>query len=215
MTNQDLLDFVSLVASSAGSPTFATGEAEKQALDFYSTLSRGEKIQVHKMHDSLSERLKHLEETDLPGGLGYATFILSIMDAKRIYEGKGSFNVRAFASSDSPTSHLPDFEKARLEEFISSKHSKGPRKETREAIIAHQGVIRRMISQDCSTRDISKFLKKEYGVSLAHTTIKRNVDLIFKDEPKSNKKGLDQEKNTLDSKPGMFSKIFTRGKNKN
>ena len=225
MTDQDLLDFVSSVANSVGSPTFATGEAEKQALDFYTSLARGEKVQVHKMQESLRERLKHLEKVDNPGALGYATFILSIMEAKRIQEGKGSFNVRQFASSDSPTAHLPDFEKARLDDFISSKHAKGPRKSTREAILAHQGIIRRMASQKCSTRQISAFLKQEYGVSIAHTTISRNMDLIFKENPKPSDVfkdkfeylegeekdiGISKPKTKEETKSGMFSKLFNR-----
>ena len=205
MTDQDFLDYVSSVANSVGSPSFATGETEKQALNFYASLTRGEKVQVHKMQKSLSENLKHLEKFDSPGSLGYATFILSVMDAKRIHDGKGSFNVRKFASSDSPTSHLPDFEKARLDEFMSSKHAKGPRKLTREAIVSHQGVIRRMISKKCSMRQISVFLKQEYGVNLAHTTIARNVDLIFK-ETQTPKEPSEQA--VVDKKTSLFSKLF-------
>jgi hypothetical protein len=104
---------------------------------------------------------------------------------------------------------------------MSSKHSKGPRKSTREALLAHRGMILRMASQKCSTRQISAFLKQEYGVSIAHTTISRNMDLIFKEKPKPNDvfkekfeyiEGEEKEieTNKPETKSGMFSKLFNR-----
>lgn len=216
MTDQDFLAFASSVASSAGSPTFAYGEGEEKALEFFASLTIGEKLQIYKAQDSLLERLKHLEKVDAPNALRHATFILSIMDAQRIYDGKGSFNVRKFATSNSPTAHLPDFEKARLDEFISSKHAQGPRKSTRMAILMHQGVIRRMASMKCSTRQISAFLKREYGVSIAHTTLSRNMALIFKENeptetPKEPPENLEKDVETKEqTKKGVFSKLFNR-----
>jgi hypothetical protein len=177
MKNSDLLNFISSLTSSAGRLSFPEEEAEKIHLNYYTSLTRSEKIQIHKIKTSIFERLKknifQREELEI---LDYVTLILAIVEAKSLETE--SINVRDYAHLDDPTGELPDFQKARLQEFLSERHS-GPRKSTESIILNHQGLIRLMISQKASMRKISTFLEKEHGIKISHTTISRNLKLIF------------------------------------
>lgn len=198
MKNSDLLEFISSVTSSAGRLSFPEEEAEKRYLNYYTSLTRSEKIQIHKIKKSIFEKLKNKrmdknksslfdklkknilkpqeEELEI---LDYISLILAIVEAKSLETE--NINVRDYAHLDDPTKALPDFQEARLQEFLSERRS-GPRKATQEIIFLHQGLIRRMIAQKASPRKIATFLEKEHGVTISHTTIYRNLKLIFKEK---------------------------------
>jgi IS30 family transposase len=76
---------------------------------------------------------------------------------------------------------LPDFENAKVESWIDKNRDSGPQKSTREALERHRNTIRLMIQKKVSTRQISAFLKEEYGIRISHSTISRNTKFIFKD----------------------------------
>lgn len=179
----NLVDFVSSVSSSVGAFGFPTEDEEAKLMTFYASLSRDEKVQVHKVQNFLERKFLNQSPEAPAAQLSYACFILALKIAEPIHR-KEPMNLRRFIVDGDlqlALTELPDFESAKVDSWIDKNKGSGPQKSTREALKRHRNTIRRMIQQKVSTRQISAFLKEEYDIRISHSTISRNTKFIFKD----------------------------------
>lgn len=175
MTDQDFLNFVSKISVKANLPAFPIGKSEASLLDFYSSLSRLEKVQIHKLRHALQKRLSKFAQGK-NDELDYISLIYAIADAKAYIKGEKKMNLRYLGVTN--PADVPDFEKAKIQNAREMRYHKGARKTTQEALLTHRRLITLMLSEKCSTRRISAVLEQEYGIKIAHTTISRNLDLL-------------------------------------
>lgn len=176
MTDENILAIAAEISEEAHLPDFPVGKSEASLLAFYSSLSRLEKVQIHKLRHTLQKRLKKVcaAPNDV---LDYISFIYAIADAKAYIDKDKKMNMRYMGVTN--PSEIPDFEKAARQFAKESTYPTGPRKPTQEILQAHRRTIRAMIAEKSSLRKISAFLKDNFDVSISHTTIKRNLDFIF------------------------------------
>ena len=165
---ENLLNFVSSISTKLGLSESPIGEAESQVFNFYGKQSLPVKIEIHILKSLIFKRFfKEAQNTGFQSAeMDYCAFVVAIALAK---SQKSTMNLRGI---DVSIDKLPDFDRAFMESLKMPKN--GPRKATKDILIAHQGSINRMRSEGISWGKIIQYLKLKHKIKIADTTLMRN-----------------------------------------